>query len=247
MIPLSYIHSFSLFGDAGVISCLHSLYFLRCSQPHLAYVHVTLSLQIKPAVSLQVKIILRGSLQFFLPDGGLEGQKDHNSLSVDFIWILVFWYWPAFHIIILGRSAELWGGPTSRLWAGRRIPSRLCWDSDEGLGESSTFVKRLLPQSHISVKKLLTLSHTGPLLNHDCPLSVTPDRPFFKSVPFISHSIREKTFGKRKGKLASELGVCLAAFIVDVLVEPRSSSWCEKQQQCSVSPPCGELPRVTVW
>lgn len=153
MIPLSYIHSFSLFGDAGVISCLHSLYFLRCSQPHLAYVHVTLSLQIKPAVSLQVKIILRGSLQFFLPDGGLEGQKDHNSLSVDFIWILVFWYWPAFHIIILGRSAELWGGPTSRLWAGRRIPSRLCWDFDEGLGESSTFVKRLLPQSHISQRE----------------------------------------------------------------------------------------------
>lgn len=65
-----------------MISCLHSLYFLRRSQPRLTYVHVTLSLQIKPAVSLQVKITLRGSLQFFLPDGGLEGQKDHNSLSV---------------------------------------------------------------------------------------------------------------------------------------------------------------------
>lgn len=68
-----------------MISSLHSIYFLRSSQPHLTYVHVILSLQIKPAVRLQVKIILCGSLQFFsLPDGGLEGQKDHHSLS---LWI----------------------------------------------------------------------------------------------------------------------------------------------------------------
>lgn len=64
----------------GVI--LGLLHFRQSSQRRFTDVHMTLLLQIKPAASLQVKIILwNGSLQFFLPDGGLEGQKDHNSLS----------------------------------------------------------------------------------------------------------------------------------------------------------------------